>query len=201
MSLCVRSPRPPGCQRTATRLTPGTACLSCSRHLPTNSGVRLDNPVTLPPGRARPLTSPLVTGSATPAKTIGMVLVACLAARAAGVFPVTMTSTLSATSSAARAGNRSSLARDVAARPRETGDESGRHRISRARKDDRNLLGRSLGRLSRRHTSYRHDDVDLRTDQFGGKLEKPFGLPLRPSVLNHDGLTFHMAELAERLPD
>jgi hypothetical protein len=46
---------------------------------------------------------PLATGSPTPAKTIGRVLVACLAARAWGVPPATITSTLSATSSAARA--------------------------------------------------------------------------------------------------
>ena len=45
--------------------------------------MRLDNPVALPPGRARLVTSPLPTGSATEAKTMGMVLVACLAARAA----------------------------------------------------------------------------------------------------------------------
>jgi hypothetical protein len=45
--------------------------LSCSRHLPTSSGMRADNPVTLPPGRARLVTSPLVTGSAATAKTMG----------------------------------------------------------------------------------------------------------------------------------
>ena len=48
----------PGCQRTATGLTPGTACLSRSSRLPTISEASADNPVTLPPGRARLLTSP-----------------------------------------------------------------------------------------------------------------------------------------------
>jgi hypothetical protein len=38
----------------------------------------MDNPVALPPGRARLVTSPLPTGSATAVKTIGRVLVACL---------------------------------------------------------------------------------------------------------------------------
>src|SRR5438445_683140 len=104
MSCSKRSGKAPGCQRTATRLTPGTACLSCSRHLPTKSGPRVDDPVTLPPGRARLVTSPLVTGSPTAMKTMGRVLVACLAARAAGVPGATRTSTLSATSSAATAG-------------------------------------------------------------------------------------------------
>src|SRR5438445_8912289 len=103
MSFSVGSPWPPGCQRAATRLTAGTASLSCSRHLPTSSGEKKDNPVTLPPGRARLVTSPLVTGIAT--ETMGRVLVACLAARAAAVLGATMTSTLSATSSAARAGS------------------------------------------------------------------------------------------------
>src|SRR6266436_6221781 len=81
MSLSVRSSMKPGCQRIATRLTPGTAWMSCSRHLPTRFGLRLDDPVTLPPGRARLVTSPSVTGSGAEAKTIGIVLVACLAAR------------------------------------------------------------------------------------------------------------------------
>ena len=38
--------------------------------------------MTLPPGRARLVTSPLETGSETEKKTMGRVLVACLAARA-----------------------------------------------------------------------------------------------------------------------
>ena len=68
---------------------------------------RLDNPVTLPPGRARLVTSPLPTGSAAVAKTMGGGRGSvCLAARAVGVPGATMTSTLSATSSAARAGSR-----------------------------------------------------------------------------------------------
>ena len=88
-----------------TRLTLGTACLSSSRHLPTISGSTCDvNPVMLPPGRPKLVTSPLVTGSPAPMKTMGMVLVACLAARAASVGGATMTSTWSATSSAASAG-------------------------------------------------------------------------------------------------
>ena len=42
-------------------------------------------PVTLPPGRARLATSPAPSGSPATAKTIGMVEVACLAARVGGV--------------------------------------------------------------------------------------------------------------------
>jgi len=48
------------------------------------SGDRVDDPVTLPPGRAMLVTSPSAIGSPAAAKTMGIVLVACLAARAAG---------------------------------------------------------------------------------------------------------------------
>ena len=62
--------------------------------------------MTFPPGRARLATSPVPTGSAVTPKTMGMVLVTFLAATVAGVLPpVTMTSTLRRTSSAARSKN------------------------------------------------------------------------------------------------
>ena len=54
-----------------------------------------------PTGRAKFVTSPAPTASATSTKTIGMLLVACLAARAGGVEGATMTSTFIRTSSAA----------------------------------------------------------------------------------------------------
>ena len=60
-----------------------------------------------PPGRARLCTSPAPIGSATAAMTIGMVVVACFAARAHGVKAATITSTGRRTSSAANSGSRS----------------------------------------------------------------------------------------------
>src|SRR5262249_16518586 len=63
-------------------------------------------PVRWPPGRARLATRPLPTGSSTSAKTIGMTDDACFAATAA-FPPVTMTSTLSRTNSAAISAKRS----------------------------------------------------------------------------------------------
>jgi hypothetical protein len=57
--------------------------------------------VVLPPGWPRLWTNPAATGSAETAITIGIVLVACLAACVGGVSTVTMTSTLRVTSSAA----------------------------------------------------------------------------------------------------
>ena len=61
----------------------------------------------LPPGRARLATIPVSSGLPTMAMTMGIVVVARFAIRAAGVPWVTMRSTLSRTSSAASAGSRS----------------------------------------------------------------------------------------------
>ena len=69
----------------------------------------LVNPVRFPPGRARLSTSPAVIGSDTPIKTMGIDLVAFLAATTAFVVTPTSTSTLRPTSSAAKPGSRSKL--------------------------------------------------------------------------------------------
>ena len=65
-------------------------------------------PVTLPPGRLRPSTSPAAIGSRPVSKTIGILVVAAFAARAATPLPgVAMTVTFRWTRSAASARNRS----------------------------------------------------------------------------------------------
>jgi hypothetical protein len=64
--------------------------------------------VILPPGRARLATRPVRTGSPA-AMMMGMVVVAFLAASAAGVPSVTMISTLSRTSSSAKVRRSSGL--------------------------------------------------------------------------------------------
>ncbi len=74
---------PPGGRRSPTRASLGTASLSISSLLVFSSGAKLENPVTLPPGRARLATRPAPTGSAAVAITMGMVVVAFLAANAA----------------------------------------------------------------------------------------------------------------------
>src|SRR5215471_20899664 len=62
-------------------------------------------PVTLPPGRLKLATSPSLTGSAPPEKTIGMAEVADFDATAASKPPAaTITATLRLTSSAANRG-------------------------------------------------------------------------------------------------
>lgn len=70
------------------------ASLRSSSRLPSNSLVMVVRPVTFPPGRAKLATNPLPTGLPTAAITIGMVVVACLAARVCGTPAVTITSTL-----------------------------------------------------------------------------------------------------------
>src|SRR5262245_27240381 len=47
-----------GLKMTATRLKPGDACLRRSSHLPAIDGSSAENPVMLPPGRARVETNP-----------------------------------------------------------------------------------------------------------------------------------------------
>jgi len=72
-----------------------------------SSGLKNVDPVTLPSGRARLDTIPDPKASPTTATTMGIVVVAFLAARTPGVPWVTITSTLSRTRSANRAGSRS----------------------------------------------------------------------------------------------
>src|SRR5262249_26062658 len=76
---------------------PGRSSVSNSSRLPPRSGAIRLIPVTLPPGRARLATSPLPNGSPAAVMTIGIVVVARLAANGARVPSPTMTSTLSRT--------------------------------------------------------------------------------------------------------
>src|SRR5215471_18871826 len=74
-----------GLKRKATREAVGIASLRiCSRLVPT-FGPTLVLPVIFPPGRARLGTSPARTGSPMEIMTMGIVVVACLAAKLAGV--------------------------------------------------------------------------------------------------------------------
>jgi hypothetical protein len=93
--------------RTATREMVGTASFNTSSCLVTRSATRRSSPVRLPPGRARLATRPRSTRLEDTATTMGMVVVACLVASAAGVECSQMTSGASWTNSAARAGSRS----------------------------------------------------------------------------------------------
>ena len=70
---------------------------------PSSTEMKL-TPVTLPPGRLRLATRPTLTGSPPVTKTIGTVVVAALAASAAGVLP-TIRATCRRRRSATRSGN------------------------------------------------------------------------------------------------
>src|SRR5262249_36015432 len=88
-----------GLNSIATRLTRGAISLSSSSHLPPSESSVVEKPVTLPPGRGKLATNPLPTGSATMAKTIGIVRVCCRSAVVVGVVFERMRSGCSATSS------------------------------------------------------------------------------------------------------
>ena len=73
-----------------TRVAGSNSCNTCTRFGVISTFVCV-TPVTLPPGRFRLLTRPILTGSAPTSKTIGMAVVAALAASAAGVLVAAIT--------------------------------------------------------------------------------------------------------------
>src|SRR6516165_629406 len=98
----------PGLTSTAIRTALGTRSCSRPNRLATISADKKLMPVALPSGRARLATRPSLTGSSATPKTIGIVVVAALAARAPVPKPgVTITATRLRTSSAMSAGRRS----------------------------------------------------------------------------------------------
>ena len=76
-----------GLTSTATRAAPGTSSRRSSSRFAVNSPLKKLIPVRLPPGRARLATRPSLTGSSPTMKTMGIVVVAALAANAAAVPP------------------------------------------------------------------------------------------------------------------
>ena len=78
----------------------GRVSLSSSSRFPFSSVLRSASPVILPPGREKLATIPVSTGSLSLVITMGIVLVAALAAPVSVEPPVTMTSTFSRTNSA-----------------------------------------------------------------------------------------------------
>ena len=73
-------------------------------------------------------------------------------------------------------------------------------RVRVAHEYDGNRRGRSLGRPGVDGTRC-HDDMDLEPDQFLRKFAHPFWLPLRPPVLDGDGPTLHVTEVAKPLAE
>ena len=105
------------------RLLRAPASRRSSSRFATNSTVRRLIPVRLPPGRARLATSPSSTGSSAIMKTMGMVVVAALAADAAGTPVAAITATCGEPDrppapAAGRIGSRPSGIRSPRSRPR-----------------------------------------------------------------------------------
>src|SRR6516225_7361530 len=97
-----------GSTSTAIRVAPGTSSRSCSSRFAANSIEKTLIPVRLPPGRARLATRPSLTGSSPARKTMGIVVVAALAANAGETPPiVAITATCRRANSVASAGSRS----------------------------------------------------------------------------------------------
>src|SRR5262249_56125890 len=76
-----------GLTSTAIRTALGTSSWSSPSRLVATSWPKKLMPVALPPGRARLATRPSLTGSSPTPKTIGIVVVAVLAASEAGLLP------------------------------------------------------------------------------------------------------------------
>src|SRR5262245_28013893 len=96
-----------GLTSTAMRTAAGTTSRRSSSRFAANSTAKKLTPVRLPPGRARLVTRPSLTGSSATTKTIGIVAVAALAAKVEGKPPVAITATRRCANSAASAGSRS----------------------------------------------------------------------------------------------
>jgi hypothetical protein len=97
-----------GLTSTATQTALGNSSCSSPSRLATTSGPKILKPVALPPGRARLATRPSLTGSSPTPNTIGISVVAALAASAAALLAgVAMTATRRRTKSAISAGRRS----------------------------------------------------------------------------------------------
>src|SRR5262245_37139546 len=91
---------------TAMRVAEGSSSRTNSKRFATSSALKMLMPVRLPPGRARLATRPSLTGSSAEMKTIGIEVVANLAASDAPAT-VVITVTRLRTKSAANSGNRS----------------------------------------------------------------------------------------------
>ena len=101
----------PEFQSPAARDSPGTTLFSISRRFALTSAVNCAPPVRFPPGCARLAIKPVFSGSIAFGCTMGMVLVAFITARAAGVVTTMIMSTLSRTISAANSLKRSAWPR------------------------------------------------------------------------------------------
>src|SRR4029450_5396830 len=89
-------------------------------------------------------------------------------------------------------------ARNVAAWPRQTGDQPATDGISCNRKYNWNNRCGLLGRKDRR-SCRSHNDVDFEPDELSSDLSKALVSTFRPAVLDDDGSPFYPTQLAQAL--
>src|SRR5712692_4615210 len=91
--------------------------------------------------------------------------------------------------------------RDIAARPRQAGDESARDRIANSSEDNGEGPGRLLGGQGGDCASAGHDDINLERNQFGRESGEPIGLPLGISVFDHEVAALDVTEITQSLTE
>ena len=91
-------------------------------------------------------------------------------------------------------------AREVAARPGETGDQAGRDRVVAADEDDRDRRGRVFA-ASADSAAARRDQIDLAADEVGGQCGQPIIVALRPAVFDRHVLALDIAGFAQPLAE
>ena len=91
------------------------------------------------------------------------------------------------------------MIRDVAARPREAGDDARGNSVADAHHDDGYRCGSLLGRKGSRCASG-HEDVNLEPDQLGRQVGEAIKLPSAQPGLDDNVLPLHVAQITQALP-
>src|SRR5215472_6093337 len=92
-------------------------------------------------------------------------------------------------------------AREVAARPGETGDKAQYERVADASEEDRDRCGCAFRRQWRTGAAACHDQIDLTGDEIGGQGGQPIIMALRPAIFDRHALSLDIADFAEPLAE
>jgi hypothetical protein len=88
-------------------------------------------------------------------------------------------------------------AREVAARPGETGDETPLDRVAAEGGDDRDRRGRVFGRTHRSVAAGGRDHINFAGDEIGGQSGQPIKATVRPTVFDRHVLALDIAGCAK----
>src|SRR5207237_715392 len=91
--------------------------------------------------------------------------------------------------------------RDIAARPREAGDEPAPNWIANSSEDNGDSPSRLLGHTGGECAWGGHDDIHLERNQFGRKSGEPGGLPLGLSVFDHEVAALDVTDITQSLTE